>query len=51
MTPYNPMSISFRPLILPFDCNISIKVPEGENETPFNGCIDGDFKFMLMDGD
>lgn len=51
MTPFNPESISFRPLILPFDCNITIKVPQGVNETPFNGWVDGDFKFKLLDGD
>ncbi|CAI2371666.1 unnamed protein product [Moneuplotes crassus] len=51
VTPLNPLTLSFRPLILPFDCKITIKVPEGANDNPFNGCIDGDFKFQLIDGD
>lgn len=51
VTPLNPSTLSFRPLILPFDCKITIKVPEGEMYNPFNGCIDGDFKFVLKEGD
>ena len=47
----NPSTLSFRPLVLPLNTEISIKVPKGVNDTAFKGCLDGDFKFQLKDGD
>lgn len=51
LTPLNPSTLSFRPIILPFDWNITLKVPKGVNDRPCSGWIDGDFMFQLMDGD
>lgn len=53
ITPINPKSLSFRPIIVPYDTDITIKVPEKVNNQPFNGCacticVDGDFKFKLQ---
>ncbi|CAI2372551.1 unnamed protein product [Moneuplotes crassus] len=47
----NPSSISFRPLILPFNCKIALKIPKGKNENSVRGVVDGDFKFMCTDED
>ena len=51
MSAINPSTLSFRPLILPLDCKITVKIPKGVNENIFRGWIDGDFKFQWMDGD
>jgi len=47
----NPSTLSFRPLVLPLNTPITIKVPKNVNDTSFKGVIDGDFKFKLFDGD
>ena len=51
ITAVNPSSISFRPLILPFNCKVTLKIPKGVNEHAIRGVIDGDFKFMWTDED
>lgn len=51
ITAVMPTSISFRPIILPFDWRITLKVPKDVNEHDFSALIDGDFKMNLTDGD
>jgi NAD+ kinase len=50
LTPLAPHSLSFRPLILPENCNIVIK-KVNDNRTPAWVSVDGATRMELPDGD